>query len=45
MVSVRSLFVGAALIAAPVMAAFTPPQIADGLNKLRQQALDLQRPA
>ena len=42
MVSLRSLVVGAAFIVAPVLAALTPSQIADGLKALSQQAVDLQ---
>ncbi len=42
MVSLRSLVIGAALIAAPVLAALTPTQIADSLSALTKQAQDLQ---
>ncbi len=45
MVSLRSLVAGAALIAAPVMAALTATQLVSGLDSLKQQALALQRPA
>jgi hypothetical protein len=45
MVSLRSLVAGAALIAAPVMAALTPTQLTSGLDSLKKLALDLQGPA
>jgi hypothetical protein len=45
MVSLRSLVAGAALIAAPVMAALTPTQLTTSLDSLKQLALDLQGPA
>lgn len=45
MVSLRSLVAGAALIAAPVMAALTTTQLTSGLDSLKKQALDLQGPA
>ncbi|KAK3896693.1 hypothetical protein C8A05DRAFT_20386 [Staphylotrichum tortipilum] len=45
MVSLRSLVAGAALIAAPVMAALTPTQLTSGLDSLKKLALALQEPA
>ncbi len=42
MVSLRSLVAGAALIVAPVMAALSPAQLTEGLNKLTSQAQGLQ---
>jgi hypothetical protein len=45
MVSLRSLVICAALVAAPVLAALTPSQIYDSFNKLSEQALALQGPA
>jgi hypothetical protein len=45
MVSLRSLVAGAALMAAPIMAALTPAQIADGLKSLTVKSQALQGPA
>ncbi len=45
MVSLRSLVIGAAALAAPVMAAITPTQWADGIKRLTAQSQDLQGPA
>ncbi|KAG7285940.1 hypothetical protein NEMBOFW57_008236 [Staphylotrichum longicolle] len=45
MVSLRSLVAGVALIAAPVMAALTPTQLADGIKILTTKSQALQAPA
>lgn len=45
MVSLRSLVAGVALIAAPVMAALTPGQLADGIKILTTKSQALQAPA
>jgi hypothetical protein len=45
MVSLRSLIVGAALLVAPVIAAVTPAQIADGIKSITDKSRALQAPA
>lgn len=45
MVSLRSLVAGAALMAAPIMAALTPAQIVDGTNSLTEKSRALLGPA
>ncbi len=45
MVSLRSLIVGAALLVAPVIAAATPQQIADGIKLITEKSKALQAPA
>ncbi|KAL2194704.1 UVI-1 [Corynascus similis CBS 632.67] len=45
MFSLRSLVAGAILMAAPVLAAVTPQQIADSLKSITKQARELQAPA
>ena len=42
MVSLRSLVVGVALIAVPVMAVFTPTQVANGIDQLTGQTQALE---
>ncbi|KAH6624010.1 hypothetical protein B0J18DRAFT_427058 [Chaetomium sp. MPI-SDFR-AT-0129] len=42
MISLRSLIAGAAVLAAPVMAALSATQVTDGLNKVTQKSLELQ---
>ncbi|KAH6855640.1 hypothetical protein B0I37DRAFT_411617 [Chaetomium sp. MPI-CAGE-AT-0009] len=42
MVSLRSLIASAALIAAPVMAAFTPTNLSDFIKSMTEQSIDLQ---
>lgn len=41
MISLRSFIAGAAVLAAPVMAAVSVAQVSDGLNKMTQKSLDL----
>ncbi|KAK4141745.1 uncharacterized protein C8A04DRAFT_30586 [Dichotomopilus funicola] len=45
MVSFRSLFAGAAILAAPIMAALSPEQIAAGINSITEKTQALQAPA